>query len=165
MKHKSINVAGFLFPTTSGDLRQSVLLCLLAAGTALATAGCGSDGPRPVNPKQVVPVSGIVLVDGEPERGVKIRLVPDPLPADGKVALPTIGRTDAEGKFQFTSYYQNDGAPIGDFGLLFEWHQNPASSSNTDYFKGALMDRLNPRHKLSVKGDEGSIDMGVLEIP
>ena len=74
-------------------------------------------------------------------------------------------RTDAEGKFQFTTYYQNDGAPIGDFGLIFEWHQNPASNKNTDYFKGALMDRLNPRHKLSVKGDEESIDMGVLEIP
>lgn len=165
MKHKSINVAGFLFPTTFGDLRQSVLLCLLAAGTALATAGCGSDGPRPIDPKQVVPVSGIVHVEGQPERGVKIRLVPDPLPADGKVTLPTIGRTDAEGKFQFTTYYQNDGAPIGDFGLLFEWQQNPAASSNTDYFQGALMDRVNPRHKLSVKGDEESIDMGVLEIP
>lgn len=138
-------------------------VCGLASAIVLSVSGCGSGGPKPINPKQVVPVSGIVHVDGEPKGGIKIRLAPDPMPADGKVTLPTIGRCDAEGKFQFTTYYQNDGAPIGDFSLMFELDLNP-SGSKVDFFKGRYSKPGSSPHKLSVKGDEESIDMGVLEL-
>lgn len=142
---------------------RAALLPGLMTLLSLTAAGCGPSGPEPVNPKQVVPVSGIVHVDGEPQPGVKVRLVPIPLPPGGRVTLPTIGRTDEEGNFQLTTYYQNDGAPIGEFGMLFEWDLNPSGDAY-DHFQGKYMDRSAPEHKLSVKGDEESIDVGVIEL-
>ena len=73
-------------------------------------------------------MTGTIHVDGKPTRGVSVRLVPNPMPSDRKVKLPTIGKSGDEGKFALTTYYQNDGAPVGEYYMLFEWDQNPAGS-------------------------------------
>lgn len=144
-------------------LSRSFLCYGLMAVASWAAIGCSASGPAPADPKKVVPVSGTVHVNGEPQAGVKVRLVPIPFPADGRVTLVTIGRTDAEGKFKLTTYYQDDGAPVGDFGLTFEFDKNP-SGSTKDFFKGKYSDRRNPQQKLTVKGDEESIELPLINL-
>jgi hypothetical protein len=58
------------------------------------------------------PVTGKILVDGKPVKGVAIVLHPtDPL----MVRERPFGETDADGKFTLSTYNANDGAPAGDF--------------------------------------------------
>ncbi len=163
MKHKSTSMFGDQYPSRDRVASQSRLSCGLLAVLCLTAAGCGSDGPKPVNPVEVIPVTGTIHVDGMPTRGVKVRLAPNPMPADGRRPLPTIGRTDDEGKFALTTYYQDDGAPIGEFHLLFEWDQNPSGAAR-DFFQGKYSVPANSQHTLSVKGDEEPIDLGLIEL-
>jgi hypothetical protein len=163
VNRESVNVAGCPNRINLSVAGRHHLLWAFSTVFFLSAAGCGSGGPKPVNPKQVVPVTGIVHVDGEPNRGLKVRIAPDPMPADGKVTLPTIGRCDDEGKFSLTTYYQDDGAPIGEFSLLFELDMNP-SGSKQDFFRGKYSNPRASQHKLSVKGDEESIDLEVIEL-
>lgn len=77
------------------ELRACFVLVLL-----VATLGC-SDG----RPKRV-PISGQVLIDGEPIKAGSIRFVPDG-------ARPSASDLDAEGRFTLRCFEENDGAVIG----------------------------------------------------
>jgi hypothetical protein len=75
----------------------SLLLSLLGA------LGCGgSDRPA------TAPVSGVVLLDGNPVEGAAVMFMPV---AGGR---PAQGLTDAQGKFALTTFETNDGALLGD---------------------------------------------------
>jgi hypothetical protein len=76
---------------------QGTLLLLLGS---LVIMGCG-DG-RPTR----VPVSGTVLIDGQPLGRGNIKFVP----ADGR---PSAGKIAADGSFTLTCYDGNDGALLG----------------------------------------------------
>ena len=77
-------------------LTSSITLCT----AAVAILGCG-DG-RPAR----VPVSGQVLIDGEPLAGGYIRFVP---PDD----RPSQGTIDDQGRFVLGCYEETDGAVLG----------------------------------------------------
>ena len=165
MNHKSENSFGAQQQRTVNVALRYFLRYGFTVLLCLTVAGCSGGGPKPVNPKAVYPVTGIVHVKGSPTRGIKIRLAPDPMPADGKITLPIIGRSNSEGKFLMTTYYQDDGAPVGEYKLMFEWDQNP-SGSKRDYFQGAYSNPNDPSpYTLSVKGDETEpIDLGIMEL-
>jgi hypothetical protein len=74
------------------------LLVLLCA--VVAFSGCG-DG-RPTR----VPVSGVVLIDGQPLKRGHIKFVP----AHGR---PSVGKIADDGRFSLTCYDGSDGAIIG----------------------------------------------------
>ncbi|MCA9077249.1 MAG: hypothetical protein KDA93_19640 [Planctomycetaceae bacterium] len=140
------------------------LFCGLLTALTWTTSGCSPKGPKPVNQKDVVPVTGTVHVDGAPEAGVDVRLVPHPFPADRKVPLVMKGRTGADGKFQITTYYQNDGAPVGEYGVLFEKDLTPAADP-TDQFQGKYSVGQEPIKTISVTGsEEEGVDMGIIEL-
>ena len=63
-------------------------------------AGCGDGRPKRV------PVSGKVLIDGEPLKFGAVMFVPE----SGR---PSSGTLDANGQFALTCYSNNDGALIG----------------------------------------------------
>jgi hypothetical protein len=67
---------------------------------AAALAGCG-DG-RPAR----VPVSGIVLIDGQPLTLGNIKFVPE-------AGRPSLGKIEADGRFTLTCYDGGDGAIPG----------------------------------------------------
>jgi hypothetical protein len=72
----------------------TLVICLLS--------GCsGPDRP------QLVPVSGMVTLDGQPVEGATVTFTP----TGGRMAIAV---TDAAGKFQLTTYDTNDGALIGE---------------------------------------------------
>ena len=78
------------------------------AAVSLALAGCGGDGKL-----KTYPVSGQVLYNGQPLKGVDVAFhAVDPAHA---VAYPPHAKTDAEGKFQLTSYLPDDGGPAGEY--------------------------------------------------
>lgn len=70
------------------------LVCALAV-----CVGCDR-GPR------LVPVSGVVLLDGQPVANAAVLFIP----AEGR---PAEGTTDAEGKFTLQTFQPGDGALVG----------------------------------------------------
>ena len=86
-----VDVGQFLVAARS----LSYLLLML-----VVAAGC-SDG----RPKRV-PVSGQVLIDGEPVRAGSIRFVPEG-------ARPSSSDLDAEGRFTLRCFEKDDGAVLG----------------------------------------------------
>ena len=73
----------------------------------LGLAGCG-DGKL-----KVYPVTGQVLYNGEPLKGVDVALHPtDP---KNNTGYPPHATTDEDGKFTLTTYLKDDGAPAGEF--------------------------------------------------
>lgn len=88
-----------------GNLRR--LLLLLGLGLLV---GCGNSGEY-----KVVPVSGIVTCQGKPLANATVNFSPKaspdrPAQNPGKLAL---GITDAQGRFQMTTYQNNDGVIMG----------------------------------------------------
>lgn len=87
---------------------------LLAFTTLLSCAGCGDDGRLPTHP-----VFGQVMINGQPADGCTVTLIP----ADAQLQSQLMpgGLTDAEGKFQLTTYETHDGAPAGPYGVILHW--------------------------------------------
>ena len=135
------------------------VLCLL-------TAGCSS--PRePVNENQVVPVSGVVQVDGVPLAGIKIKFHPE-VPASSHRVFPK-ATTDAEGGFQAWTYRRGDGLAAGNYTLTFIDHSGPTkpfqrSSDKPDLFKGKYSNLKRSEIKLTVPEGVEPIDMGTIEL-
>ena len=77
-------------------LRSLALLSLVAL-----SIGCGPPALK------LVPVSGVVTVDGKPIEGAAVMFSPE---AGGR---PAVGLTDAMGHFQLTTLKANDGALVG----------------------------------------------------
>jgi hypothetical protein len=69
----------------------------------ISLSGCGGNAHR----LETVPVSGIVTFDGKPAERLSISFVP----ATGRAAN---GMTDAEGRFELTTYEKGDGAVPGE---------------------------------------------------
>jgi hypothetical protein len=134
-----------------------VLLCLL-------TTGCFSGPRNPPNEKPVIPVSGVVLVDGTPVAGIQIRFVA--ATQDPQNATLTMAKTDAEGRFKAMTYRVDDGVPPGDYTVTFndQSETKPHMRSGPDLFKGRYSDPKTSNFKLTVSADEKTIDMGTIEL-
>lgn len=65
-------------------------------------AGCGG-----VDRPPTAPVSGTVMVDGEPVEGAAVMFVPE------KGGRPATGTTDAQGHFTLRTFEEGDGAVLG----------------------------------------------------
>jgi hypothetical protein len=105
-------------------------LALIAAGFALALAGCGGDDTR-----KTYPVTGTLTIDGKPaDPGVLVYLHPQYEEKD-KFPIHPKGETDAAGKFQITTYNSGDGAPEGAYLVTIEF---PQRSGLSPHFSGDL---------------------------
>ena len=83
------------------------LFAFVALACAAAAGGCG-DGKL-----KVYPVTGQVLYNGEPLKGVDVAFHPtDPKNTPG---YPPHATTDADGKFALMTFVKDDGAPAGEF--------------------------------------------------
>lgn len=114
--------------------------CLLAWSLALlAAAGCGDDeGKVPRHP-----AFGLVVADGEPAEGVRIRL--HPVDRLGDIdALRPYATTGADGKFRLGTYEDGDGAPVGRYKVTLFWPDPPQGSDRA-------VDLLGDRYALAEK--------------
>jgi hypothetical protein len=92
--------------------RVAPALALLAG---LCAAGCKKDEFQ-----KVYPVSGRVVVDGNPAHDCMVKLnrtFDDPHP---RKVVP-YGLTNEQGEFKVTSYVTGDGAPEGEYVVTVEW--------------------------------------------
>ena len=94
---------------------------LTLAALCLAIVGCG--GPeRP----EMVPVSGVVKHGGKPVAGAEVSFHNDESPRAAQ------GVTDAEGKFQLTTFDDGDGAVVGLHKVAVAKVQTDAAISSAD---------------------------------
>lgn len=133
--------------------------CILAA-VGLG-AGCSSRDP---NWKETIPVTGVVTVDGQPVEGVSVKLVNSKGETGPDVVFPA-AFTDTTGKFAISTYEQGDGAPPGDYAVIFTW---PTLNTLSMQYEG---DRLNGRYgdangseKRLTVASGAPIDMGKIDL-
>ena len=107
------------------NLYYSVAFCLFLC---VATVGCGGpEGPT------LVPVSGKILLDGEPVAGAWVRFVQGTGPASG-------GETNAQGEFTLIGPGNRPGAIVGSFTVTVGCPYNPSQGSSPDGSTGTPAD-------------------------
>ncbi|MGD9855501.1 MAG: hypothetical protein AB7U20_11195 [Planctomycetaceae bacterium] len=88
----------------------------------------GCSGKKMPETVPTFPVSGTVHIDGKPTGAVRVMMYPAEKPPefiDPNVGAPHQSVTDPAGKFQITTYFQGDGAPVGSYVVFFYWEGNP----------------------------------------
>ncbi len=140
--------------------RMLVVGC--AALLLLAGDGCQS---RNADWKPTQPVTGVVIVDGNPAEGIQITLN-DLAGIDQK--QPTFSQTFSgkDGKFSLSTYEQGDGVPAGEYALTFFWGEiNPFSMQygGPDKLKERYLDPA--QSTVKVKVEKGKpVDLGRIEL-
>lgn len=99
--------------------RKSSWQAICTAIAVVLLVGCG-ETERFKNRKAVYPVAGQFLVGGAPANGALIAFHPAGESGTGR-ALPSRATTDAEGRFELTTYATSDGAPEGEFVVTVYW--------------------------------------------
>ena len=101
--------------------------------------------------KDVVPVSGKVLVDGAPQAGVNLFLYP----STGKMKVITECRTDSDGTYCWTTHTECDGLPPGQYRLAFQYMpKRSRNDKGNDLLGGRYSDPMKVDYPLTV--EEGS---------
>jgi hypothetical protein len=121
-----------------------IYACLVGL-VVLLVGGCG-DGKI-----TRYPVSGTVLVNGQPAEGAQIVFCPVS-PGPELENFRPAGFTDSAGKFSLTTIDSTDGAPAGQYKVLVKWL---AQSASTDDGRGG---RGGPRGPDRLKGKYYNLD-------
>ena len=79
----------------------------LAAGFLIGLLLCGCGGER----VKLVPVEGVVKINGQPAANIAIQFLPDVL--KGNKGPTSFASTDEQGKFRLKTYDGRDGAVVG----------------------------------------------------
>ena len=95
---------------------------LCAAALLLFLVGC-DDAPEDGLVKY--PVEGTVLVDGQPQKGVRVRFFRDGQPGRTNADTPS-AVTDEDGNFSLSTNGDGDGAVAGTYKVTFFWKQSNA---------------------------------------
>jgi hypothetical protein len=146
----------FILPVSACiSIFQHSTACLFV-GAICSLMGCGGDAAQSrldeaiPNRETVVPVSGVVLIDGMPLLDLTIRLVradaAAPAASDPKAV------TDADGKFKFTTYLDGDGVPPGKYRLLVEQLERQGSGGwgGTDKLKNRYNHLTDPATTIEI---------------
>lgn len=131
---------------------------------ALSLACCACQEELGPNRKETFPVTGRVLVDGQPIDMLSIECVC--LTGLDK-QNPTLSSyyTGADGKFQISTYVTGDGVPEGEYALTFQWGRlNLMSHSyDGDKFNGRYRDPKKSDVKFTVRKGTPN-DLGDIEL-
>ena len=151
----------------TGMIAGLLSLCMLLTG-------CGAGGSVPKEKRKMTPVTGIVKVDGKPEKGISVscfradQVVDKPVPSD--FSSESAGVTDTEGKFAITTSAPNDGVPAGNYVLIFRkltmsrmGTKKQKLSSPEKSFNDKYGNTAKSTVKLTVEEDK-PMDVGVIEL-
>ncbi len=122
-------------------------ICAAIALVAVAAAGCRR-GP------QVVPVSGVVEVDGKPLTTGAITVIPD----QGRAASATIGK---DGRFTLTTFLPGDGALLGRHRVVVTAHQDLGRMKLKWLVPAACRDIASTPLLLEVTGSTGDAKVSI----
>jgi len=87
--------------------------------------GCSNKGPK------LYSATGIVTYQGKPMEGVKVMFHPK----GGDTGHPSFGTTDADGKFQLSTFGLNDGAYAGKYVVTMSKIDLPEETKKVDVKK------------------------------
>ncbi|HEX3150569.1 MAG TPA: carboxypeptidase-like regulatory domain-containing protein [Gemmataceae bacterium] len=113
----------------------ALALCFLIA------TGCG--------PSKGYPVSGKVLVNGQPAAGAIVVLTPVSNP--GTMDKKPSGMTKEDGTFELMTFKEGDGAPPGDYLVSIIWPGKPKSSGTPKGLSGGEDERASSTDQLRGK--------------
>ena len=140
----------------------STSICLL---TVLLIVGCGSDKGDATKArlkamaggelKVVVPVSGTVLVDGQPVTGVLLQLWSSNTSEKPRKSVVA----GADGKYCWSTYTPCDGLEPGAYKLTFKHLKDPKKEKSEDLFKGRYSDVSNSKYELTVEAGMSQQDV------
>jgi hypothetical protein len=118
------------------------LLALLIVASA-----CGKRGWL-----ETYPVTGTVLVDGQPAKDAMLTFHPKEMVGD-RPYLPS-GRTNENGEFSLATFVAGDGAPPGEYTVTIVWpvRHNPISTLwEGDKLNGRYADKAKSTLKVTVE--------------
>jgi hypothetical protein len=124
---------------------------------------CGACAKAP-DRKATYPVTGTIKVDGKAVEQLAVTCH-DTKGIDKADPTVSAAFTDAEGKFQVSTFKAGDGVPVGDYVLTFAWGEMNLLTMqySGDKFKGKYADPKTSTHKFTVKEgvptDLGTIDL------
>jgi hypothetical protein len=90
--------------------------------TVALSAGCGAKSrPEPKGKLPLFPVTGKLLLDGQPMVGATIIFNPTTAFPPGAPKQRPRAMVDADGTFHVSTYANNDGAPAGEYKVTVSW--------------------------------------------
>jgi hypothetical protein len=108
---------------------------LLAIISLISANGCGD------RELATYPVTGTVKVDSKPAASAVVTFCPTTGPEE-LLRLRPRGATGAGGRYQLTTFDQDDGAPAGDYKVIIQWPARKSGDQNI----GSGPDRLRGRY-------------------
>lgn len=108
---------------------MSMMACRrgLALAVLIGALSCSACGKKQT---PVYPVSGAVLVDGQPAPRATITL--HPVVDSGPEKHRPTAQVDEQGKFELTTFRKGDGAPEGEYRVTVVWYVATRVSPNDD---------------------------------
>jgi hypothetical protein len=132
-------------------MRKATRSAAVAATLLVLFCSCSEQrGER----KETYPVKGEVYVDGNPAEGLKVTCH-DVKGLDKEHPTMSAAFTDAEGKFEISTYESADGVPEGEYTLTFMWGQWNAISNSyggPDKLNGRYSDPASSQQRITVEG-------------
>jgi hypothetical protein len=142
-------------------------LCLCALALGMLIVGCNDKKEDESRErlksmaggelKKVVPVSGKVLLDGQPKGGVTITLHPE----TGTATMDTVTKSD--GTYCWQTYEQCDGVAPGSYKVVFrlmpKQGRNDNVAARVDELKGKYSDPRKSEFKLTVEAGYSQTDV------
>jgi hypothetical protein len=138
------------------------LVLAIAMGGICGVVACNRQQGPPRQP--TYPLSGIVHVDGQPAKEVRVAV--HPAGATDAESYVAVAFTDETGKFVFSTYEAKDGVPAGEYVVTFLWGQvNPFSMQYgpPDKLNGKYADPAKSEFKVTVTAGKPT-DMGVIQL-
>ena len=113
------------------SIRLFELVPLLAL---LFLVGCGGGDAEVANRPKTLPAGGTVTRQGQPVEGATVTFIPTSagVPGQAGAAPSATGITDAEGKFQLTTYEAADGAVPGSYKVTVVKREPLPASAQVD---------------------------------
>jgi hypothetical protein len=135
-----------------GGIRYALIL--LAASVPV---GCRK--PPRADRLPTYPVTGRVLVVGQPAAGAEVQLwaVDGGLKVAGLCPHAIVGD---DGRFHLTTYNTGDGAPEGEYGVTLRWPlpPPPGREQGPDRFQGRYADPAKPLQIVRIKVGENELE-------
>jgi hypothetical protein len=101
--------------------RCAVAVCIGILTVAIS-AGCGGKSRPEIKGKlPLFPVTGKLMMDGQPMVGATILFNPSQEFPPGAAKQRPRATADADGSFQVSTYTNQDGAPAGDYKVTISW--------------------------------------------
>lgn len=147
--------------------------CLLAVLVVLSLPSCGGGAKKKaafkIDKVPVTPIKGVIKVDGNAQRGVQCRLMPqDETKEKWKTRFFT-GTTNEDGEFSVSIYQDENGVPAGKYALTFIWptevmrRQSRAEIERSDQLHQRYLS-VKPDSKKIVVEDGKAVDLGTIEL-